>query len=299
MMALPQEMKIPNLATTGIGSLPQLEVEAALEMAFQVDIPYFPTLPQLGPEEEIFGGMLAASEWKFASPGKAWSLFLKRIQQKKCPWVKLQWVGPVTLRLAATNLPSNLIQEREAQLRGHLGSMVEAVRQLGSSVLFFIDEPSFFQLNLNQESHAQAFAELGGMIQRLQQLGAHVGVHCCGDADFGLLFSLGVPVISFDAAISLPKILQAGSSFLNWIQKGCSLALGIVPTELPFSWNAVEEVQKCRTLFFQALGKEQGLRILRNSLLTPACGLGLRKVGEAEVVFEALREFQGVLKGNL
>src|SRR3990167_5403137 len=108
-------MEIPNLATTGIGSLPHLDVEAAVEMAFQVDIPYFPTLPQLGSEEGIFGGMLATSEGKNFFPGKAWALFLKRVQKEKCPWVKLQWVGPVTLRLAATHLPFNLIQEMEAQ----------------------------------------------------------------------------------------------------------------------------------------------------------------------------------------
>ncbi len=48
-------LRIEPLATTAIGSLPETDVEAALEQAFSLDLPFLPELPRRDPAE----GMLA------------------------------------------------------------------------------------------------------------------------------------------------------------------------------------------------------------------------------------------------
>src|SRR5690242_246857 len=42
---------LPPRATTGIGSLPHTQLELALQLALQVDIPYLPQLPTGNPAE--------------------------------------------------------------------------------------------------------------------------------------------------------------------------------------------------------------------------------------------------------
>lgn len=49
---------LPPCATTGIGSLPHTQLEMALQMAFQVDIPYLPQLPSGAPGELMIASAL-------------------------------------------------------------------------------------------------------------------------------------------------------------------------------------------------------------------------------------------------
>lgn len=280
---------IPPLTTTGIGSLPHLEVEAALDLAFQVDLPYFPTLPQLGSGEGIL-----AEAW-----GRAWAGFFGRLEKLKPPWIKLQSVGPATLSLARRDLTEKKLAEQIQGLLKRAEEKVDAVRRRGSRVLFFIDEPSLFQINLRVRGPGTVWEALRGMVEGLRSAGATVGIHCCGAADFSVLWELGLRVISFDADLSLEGILRGGEKFRIWLAGGGRLALGAVPTLLPSSWNLKQEVQRYRTQFLSTLGEEFGKKILRESLLTPACGLGLRSVSEAEAVFLALKEFQQLLKRNI
>jgi len=126
---------IPPHATTGIGSLPYLESVLALNRAFAVDIPYFPTLPRLDVREgmvfqalEGFPGVFwkndgglhfEFSAWRRgrkglsdrllkafhrnhyrdffpAGTGRLWDLFAERASRHAGAWVKTQWLGPCT-----------------------------------------------------------------------------------------------------------------------------------------------------------------------------------------------------------
>ena len=49
---------LPPFATTGIGSLPHSQLELALQMALQVDVPYLPQLPAGNPSEFMIPGAL-------------------------------------------------------------------------------------------------------------------------------------------------------------------------------------------------------------------------------------------------
>ncbi len=126
---------IPPHATTGIGSLPYREAVLALNRAFAVDIPYFPTLPRLDLREgmvaqalEGFPGAFwkSGGELRFefaawrrgrraladrllnafhrnryrdfspAGTSSLWELFVERASRHSGAWVKAQWLGPCT-----------------------------------------------------------------------------------------------------------------------------------------------------------------------------------------------------------
>jgi hypothetical protein len=280
----------PQLATTGIGSLPHTDVEQALDLAFSVDIPYLPTLPHLGPAEE----MLAPLEAKSASlPLAAWPGFLDRLGKSPQPWVKVQIVGPFTAALAS---PPSVLDKVSELIFASALAMLKALRPTEKGVLFFLDEPSLFQFDPGQIFHRLALAKLGEMLRLLRENGARVGIHCCGEMDFENIIKLGIDILSFDTALSLTKILKMGPQLERWMRAGGRLALGLIPTRLPSSWNTLIEVENMRRRVQESLDPECVKLFFHQSLLTPACGLGLRDPDEAGAVFKVLAEFQFLLQ---
>src|SRR5215472_2203747 len=131
---------LPPCATTGIGSLPHSQLELALQMAFQVDIPYVPQLPSSDPSEfmipgaldglpglrfdaeglcsvdidewqkqrEAFGASiesaLSSGDLKAFEPSpracRAWKPFLWEVANRKLAFAKAQIAGPATVRWA-------------------------------------------------------------------------------------------------------------------------------------------------------------------------------------------------------
>jgi methionine synthase II (cobalamin-independent) len=131
---------LPPCATTGIGSLPHSQLELALQMAFQVDIPYLPQLPAGNASEfmipaaldglpgvrfdgeglcsididewqrqrEAFGASietaLSSGDLTMFEPSpqasRAWKPFLWEIQNRKLAFAKVQIAGPATVRWA-------------------------------------------------------------------------------------------------------------------------------------------------------------------------------------------------------
>jgi len=146
---------LPPLATTGIGSLPHSQLELALQMAFQVDVPYLPQLPARNPSEfmipgaldglpglrydaeglctvdvdewqsrrETFGASVEAAltsgELEAFEPSpqacRAWKPFLWEVANRKLAFAKAQIAGPATVRWATKTSTGNPVFE-SAQL---------------------------------------------------------------------------------------------------------------------------------------------------------------------------------------
>ncbi len=138
---------LPPCATTGIGSLPHSQLELALQMAFQVDIPYLPQLPAGNPSEfmipgaldglpglrfdgeglcsididewqrrrEVFGASvesaLSSGDLEMFEPSpqacRAWKPFLWEIANRKLAFAKSQIAGPATVRWATKTSAGN------------------------------------------------------------------------------------------------------------------------------------------------------------------------------------------------
>lgn len=262
--------------STGIGSLPPEDEKAVLDRAFAVDIPYFPNVPVLGENETMLGqGLAGFSEGAVdSSPGLLWRPYLERLAQDPRPWTKLQLVGPVTAAARRDDLEDWLLKRAEF--------LLGEVEKLGKKAIFFFDEPALLGRDPSPG--------LKRMVEVLRDRGVLVGIHCCAAGDFDPYLDWPLDFLSFDFSLASPW--EDAERLWVFRQRGGRLALGVVPTSLTSAWHPKKEVERCRSRLRAALGAADAEELLRESLLTPACGLGLRSPEEASAVFAALKEFK-------
>lgn len=230
----------------------------------------------------------------------AWRPFAWEIEQRRSPLAKVQIAGPMTLRWALRTTAGEPLAalreglEIEAQvLRLVLAkslAMAARLREAGALPIVFLDEPGLVAFDRHDGAHLVALQELRLVILGLQRAGAKVGVHCCGNTDWGHLLALPWDYVSFDLRLSLAPLLATGEAFARFVAGGGALALGLVPTNvalgrpLPAGEEIDALVDEVHARFDPAL--------LARSLLTPACGLGMRSVPDAERIFALLQRAQ-------
>ena len=269
---------------TGIGSLPPADEKEVLDRAFTVDIPYFPTLPALGGNEPLIAqGLAGFPEGPFdGSPGLLWRPYLERLAVDPRPWTKLQWAGPATLLGARPDVSSEDRRRVEEWILQRAGYLLGEIQNLGKKAIFFLDEPTLLA--------AQPSASLRRIVEALRERGALVGIHCCAGGDFDPFLDWPLDFLSFDFSLASPW--EDAERLWVFRHRGGRLALGVVPTSLTSAWHPKKEVERCRSRLRAALDAAEAEEVLRESLLTPACGLGLRSPEECAAVFAALGEFK-------
>lgn len=235
---------------------------------------------------------------------RAWRPFLWEVENRKLALAKVQLAGPCTVRWvtktsegAAASEVLLLDKQILRLLWARSLSMVRALRRLGVTPLFFFDEPGLYALNGSDARHLLALQELKMLVIALQREGALVGVHCCSNTDWPRLLELGLDVLSLDVRLSLDALLEHRSAFLRFWESGATLSLGLLPTDLSSEYRVPELVESVEASF-RALWPqgEQWSENLSRMLLSPACGLGLRSVKDAERILGQLRDAQGHLK---
>ena len=107
------------------------------------------------------------------------------------------------------------------------------------------------------------------------------------------LLGLGIDVLSFDVRLSLDAILDESEAVGRFLDAGGALSLGIVPTDLAGEGEPLELARAVEASVAAALpGRPDALRHL---LLTPACGLALRTVPDAERILDGVRAARSAL----
>jgi hypothetical protein len=138
------------------------------------------------------------------------------------------------------------------------------------------------------------------MVASLQREGALVGVHCCGNTDWGSLLETGVDLVSLDARLSLEPLLNARSSLTRFLDSGATLSLGIIPTDLAAGYSVPERVDAVEALLRTGLPPAYSAKaVAEHLLLTPACGLAMRSVPDAERILGELKQAQRLLRASL
>ncbi|OFZ80738.1 MAG: hypothetical protein A2583_15335 [Bdellovibrionales bacterium RIFOXYD1_FULL_53_11] len=310
---------------TGIGSLPHQSIDAAIEHSFKMDMPFVPQLPQRNPKEymipqAIHGlpGLETASDgwttilhgkWEAAAAGfdarldaalagdfaalgsfeplpdffSCWKPFLWEISERKTGTAKCQIAGPLTVQLSFPKNPALASQICKLVTVRAL-AMTTAIRRAGALPVVFIDEPALHTLDPGDHNFALAIHELAALMSLLSAGGTLAGIHCCGNTDWDRVISAGPAIISLDTAESLDAVMRA-SQFDSFLQKGGTIAFGIIPLSNPGRDAAL--------LFKDFVGriKDKHPALARNSIFSPACGLSLQSVPEAEHILETLVRF--------
>ena len=167
----------------------------------------------------------------------------------------------------------------------------EKLRDLSENTILFFDEPYM-------SSIGSAFVSIPRerVIELLE--GAFVGikglkgVHCCGNTDWSILLNTSVDIINFDA-YNYSHTLALYPEIGAFLEGGGVLAWGIVPHEDKYLQNeSIKNLLDKLTdgmagLERKGIGKD---KILQQSLLTPACGLGSLSEEAAERALELLAD---------
>ena len=180
---------------------------------------------------------------------------------------------------------------------------IETFREFGLPVIIFIDEPAMESLGsaFSAASPEMVAGKLDEIIGAIHELGGIAGIHCCGNADWPLIFNTKVDIVNFDAFGYAEKVLLYPDDIRKFYARGGSLAWGIVPTGA-FTGNETADGLLERLEASMQRLESSGIdrkTILRQALITPSCGTGSLPVADAERVFTTLRAVSAELRAAL
>ncbi|MBI5585595.1 MAG: hypothetical protein HY892_17435, partial [Deltaproteobacteria bacterium] len=166
-------------------------------------------------------------------------------------------------------------------------------RDTGRKALIFIDEPSLSGYGsaftpLARDEVLAILGELIGLIR--EKADVLLGLHCCGNTDWSLPLSLDLDIINLDAFDYGEAFILYPREIKGFLERDRAVAWGLVPT-IAFSGKETPEFLLAKlggyfeTLVRQGIDRE---RLLRQALLTPACGLGTLSEKTAETLLSLL-----------
>lgn len=228
-------------------------------------------------------------------------------------WAKGQVTGPISFGLTVTdqNLRASLYDDMlaDAIVKNMAMNARWQVRQLHSTrpnVIIFVDEPylaSFGSAYISL-SREQVITILDEVFAGIHAEGALAGVHCCANTDWSMLLSTKVDILNLDAFGYLENLSLYASDLAAFLDRGGSVAWGIVPTgQEIFEVTAVGLAKRLRDglEMIGQKGRARGLSInpdvfANRSLVTPSCGLGSTTIETTERVLETLVRTSEILK---
>lgn len=214
------------------------------------------------------------------------------------PWVKGHVTGPLTLAASVMGGDGKALlyddEVAEALARG-LGlaaaAQVKQLEPLNRPVMVFIDEPflSGYGSAFTPLSGDKVIALLGATMEELRaRAQVVVGVHCCGDTDWGLMVDTGVDVLNLDSDGFGGHLLLYPEKVQELLQRGGAIAWGAVPTSEYTGdetarglWDGLHKLLK----ELEAKGISHDL-LASQALVTPACGMGSLDEAKAEAILD-------------
>lgn len=253
--------------------------------------------------EKVFSSSLTS----FAiSEDRAKGLYtLRRLMDKKKEdeadkYIKGQVVGPFTLGLATKGhkgQPALADPEIwEAIITGITKKILWQADFLGGTgrrVVIFLDEPSLsgYGSAFSTITEAQLVESIRRLIEDVKnQRDVLLGIHCCGNTDWGLLLKTGIDIISLDSFGFSERFFLYSQEIRKFLENKGMIAWGYVPTSEDLTLIPKEEIKKrlsvCLNNIIQ-LGYDMNT-VLDRSIFTPSCGMGSMSTEGADMVFELL-----------
>jgi methionine synthase II (cobalamin-independent) len=310
-----RRIELPFGVATGIGSLPHTDPRAAAEFVLerQPRLPAAPSLPnRSGCERMIaqaaFGiagvtvladGSLEIDERAVdvrspltdmsisGEPFVALRAFLGAVAGRTGA-IKLQLTGPITLGVAlhavglsadkAFKVAGDAVRARARALLSAAGDVAPR-----APLVVFLDEPglvgamqSGFPL-----SPDQTIDLVSGALATLEPH-ATTGLHCCGPADWRVVLQSGPQILSLPVDAGVEDHAGAIGAFL---ERGGWIAWGAVPTDGPVGSSADRLWRRLSALWCDLVRAGcDPVRLREQALITPACGLALHGLPQAEQV---------------
>jgi methionine synthase II (cobalamin-independent) len=256
-----------------------------------------------GPPEDF--GLPAGAAQGFAAFREA----LGQAAPGDFPWLKGHVTGPLTLAASVLGADGKALlyddEMAEAIAKGLGAAAAAQVRQLeplGRPVLVFFDEPflSGFGSAFTPVSREKVINLLGLAAEETRtRAQAVLGVHCCGNTDWGMLVDAGLDVLNLDSAGFGQHLLLYPEALKKLYARGGAVAWGAVPTSLSGGETAQGLWEGLKGLLeaLAAQGLDRGV-LARQALITPACGLGTREEDEARAILDLTRQVAELAKAQ-
>ncbi len=317
--------KLMNGGTvTGVGSLPHRNVHSGVEAAFAgTDVPFIPTFPRLDPSEGMIAqavtGMVGISVGQYGSllvdPARidpeapvvtdlahgafsGYRAILDRLVtqegEAQVSTIKWQFIGPVTLGQAleragvsrdiAFDVAIKAVRSHVANLYAEIATVAPRVVQV-----VVIDEPDLASMMSETFPIAPDTAiDLMSSAMAAVEGDAIVGLHCCAPIDIVPLLAAGPALLSVPVSRHLGSHAGALATFL---ERDGLIAWGVVPTDGPVMATAERSWRGLNKLWCELVQEGcDALRLWRQSLLTPACGLANHTVTTSDIIMSQVRE---------
>jgi len=278
---------------------------------------YFDTAKDLTPELEKFFQRYLDKDYAFFKISEEYAAgfyaFLRSLQKGIPPgarFLKGHITGPLTFGTSVKDEKGYDIIHNEvlfdAVVKGlamKAAWQIEVFKPFGLPVIIFIDEPAMESLGsaFSAVAAETVSEKLNEIIDVIHDRGGIAGIHCCGNADWPMLFRTGVDIINFDAFGYLDRVLLYPDDIKTFIARGGALAWGVVPTAEFTGQETAEGLVAKIEAGMKTLGK-QGIdraRLMRQCLITPSCGMGSLTPGKTEAILKLLREVSGKMQNNL
>lgn len=311
-LQLPRRHYLENIYTQYAATLPGAVVDAQKEKAvMHTDAADFDA--QL---EAFYQFVIDDDLNHFAlTPDCALGFFtlLNELKPKPATWAKGQVMGPISFGLTVTDqdLRASLYNEILADALVKNMSMnarwqIRQLKAVGENVIMFVDEPymASFGSAFISLSREQALGYMNEVYDAVHAEGALVGVHCCGNTDWGLLLDSKADILNLDAFSFLENLALYPTELRLFLDRGGAVCWGIVPNDEKIRSESPSSLAKRMREGLQLVHEKaaaRGVRITFNelasrSLVSPVCGLGSTTVELAEEAFDKTAALSEILK---
>ncbi len=224
--------------------------------------------------------------------------------KKKLKTVKGHITGPLTFTLSLTDNQKRPIYFDEEMrelalelLKGKAYWQIKTLRPYSEEILLFVDEPILSALGTSSYigvDSAEALRLLQELVNHIKTLGALSGIHCCSNADWSLVLSSGLDVLSFDAYFFWDTISLYPEKIKTFINNGGFIAWGIVPTTDTIRRLTLQDLKEQLERGLSSLEKigVPKNKLRKQILLTPSCGTGSMEINDALRVFSLLKDLR-------
>jgi len=225
--------------------------------------------------------------------------FLSRIRGRRFAFLKGHVTGPLTFSLGLKDNHGRYIyfdeELREIAtmvLQAKARWQVDILRQHADGAIIFIDEPILSALGSSAYlgvDTGEVSRLLRAVVSAIEEAGGIPGIHCCGRADWPVVIGSGARILSFDAYEYFDTLNMYKDDVRDFLERGGYLAWGIVPTS-----EAIKSVDEDGLIALMRQNLEKmtknvpSERVLRQIMLTPACGTGSLNTGETVKAFQLL-----------